>query len=54
MIKMSQEFKKQCEEAHYEYCLKHRWGDATNAGVNYQRGKNNPDKKKKTKNNRGQ
>lgn len=38
-------FKKEMEDAHYEYCLKHAWGDKTNAGKNYIRGKNNPNKR---------
>ncbi len=35
-------FKKEMELAHYEYCLKHRWGNPNNAGKYYVR------KKKKT------
>ncbi|MCP3921243.1 MAG: hypothetical protein GY714_01530 [Desulfobacterales bacterium] len=39
---ISPEFKKEMANAHYEYCLRHRWGNPNNAGKNYV-----PKKKKK-------
>ena len=40
MIRMTKEFKKQCVAAHMNIGHSHAWGDKSNAGVNYVRGKN--------------
>ncbi len=35
MIRMTNQFKKECERAAWEYAGKHFWGDKGNAGKNY-------------------
>lgn len=37
LLNITPAFKKEMEAAHYEYCLRHRWGNPNNAGKYYKR-----------------